>query len=259
MTSGLGEMWRLPALLLLLLCQTAFCRTPQNESIGVYIKNFNKEARLRWNSLRNSHFSLEINTIPAKFAPSHVLPTNVNSNPTQSPTLQPTSTTNSSNENKYSAKAKITVALGVLAIVFIAVVLIIFLCGRYVNRSIRESQYEKSGKVHPTLELRGIDADLLGSSHPPTKLDYSEYLRLRIVMDSAYNANAERKEREHDKGKDKQEERRRQIENMIATKINESQSMRSSKSFNISSASKYCIADAELLDLESSIPMTSRQ
>jgi hypothetical protein len=252
-------MWRLAALLLLLLCQTAFCKTPQNENIGVYIKKFNREARLRWNSLRNSHFSLETNTIPAKFLPSHVLPTTVTSNPTQSPTLQPTSTTNSLNGNKYSAKAKITVALGVLAIVFIAVVLIIFLCGRYVNRSIRESQYEKNGKVHPTLELRGIDADFLGSSHPPAKLDYSEYLRLRIVMDSAYNANAERKEREYDKGKDKQEERRRQIENMIATKINESQSMRSSKSFNISSASKYCIADAEVLDLESSIPMTSRQ
>lgn len=235
---------------LILLCQTSLCRTSQHEIIGTYSK---KVTNLRWKILLRSDYTNESNSIPRNYE-SNVHLTTTTTNPAQSPTLAPTSASKRSNGDKYSSTAKITVALGVLAIAFIAVVLIVFLCGRYFSRPIREFQSTKSTKVHPTLELRGMDADLLGPSHPPKKLDYSEYLRLRIAMDSYYSANIDQKERERDKmEKDKQDERREQIEKMIAAKINESQSLRSLSSFNSLSASKYRIAEAELLDIESNI------
>lgn len=128
----------------------------------------------------------------------------------------------------------------------------VFLCGRYCVRPNTGNTVNKSGsmKIHPTLELRGMDADLLKSSEPQPKLDYSEYLRQRIALDSSLGAIAEQKERELDKVvKDKQEERQREIEALINFKWKEAQSQRSLISMSVGSSSKYRMtSDAALID-----------
>lgn len=170
--------------------------------------------------------------------------------PTPSPTLSIPSASSSS--GKYSTATVVSVSFGVIAIALIGLILIVFLCGRYCVRPANSGTVNKSGsmKIHPTLELRGMDADLLKSSEPQPKLDYSEYLRQRIALDSSLGAIAEQKERELGKVvKDKQEERQREIEALINFKWKEAQSQRSLISMSVGSSSKYRMtADPALVD-----------
>lgn len=176
----------------------------------------------------------------------------ISDTPSQAPTMSPTST--QSKDDKISPEI-FAVAFGILAIIFLASVLSFFLCGRYFYHRCRETGNSQSAKVFPTFSMGGTELSMIAGPISP-RLDYSEYLRQQMAVKSnlisTEDYQSQKKEKEKI-DKEMQEQKRKQIENIINVKLNESQSQRSSISTHGNTvASKYRISDAELLDIENS-------